>query len=242
LQTVGEVQVDPDESDGTKSDGTCLLCVDLVTNGGTNDLRMNFCPLQWRTLVPLLAAGGVFIEVTVRAGTLQWAQRDGYREAALTVQATGRPGFTLLRPDQTGILFTNTLSYERAEANQNLLNGCGVAAGAVANTGSADFQAQPSRLTAERTLLVSSPYFAFEKIDLPSDSTWRLRVEPETWLLVITGSARAGSFDLTIGDAVFMQSDRADIHVGADGLTGLLTYAGGGQAPHLLEPIEKAAR
>jgi mannose-6-phosphate isomerase len=113
---------------------------------------------------------------------------------------------------------------------------------AVANTGSADFQAQPSRLTAERTLLVSSPYFAFEKIDLPSDSTWRLRVEPETWLLVITGSARAGSFDLTIGDAVFMQSDRADIHVGADGLTGLLTYAGGGQAPHLLEPIEKAAR
>jgi mannose-6-phosphate isomerase len=113
---------------------------------------------------------------------------------------------------------------------------------AVANTGPADFQAQPNRLTAERTLLVSSPYFAFEKIDLPSDSAWHLRVEPETWLVVINGSARTGFFDLTIGDAVFMQSDRVDIHVGTNGLTGLLAYAGGGQAPHLLEPIEKAAR
>ena len=113
---------------------------------------------------------------------------------------------------------------------------------AVADTGPADFQAQPNRLTAERTLLVSSAYFAFEKIDLSSDSAWHLRVEQETWFLVINGSARAGSFDVTIGDAVFMQSDRVDIHVGANGLTGLLAYAGGGQAPGLLEPIEKAAQ
>ena len=113
---------------------------------------------------------------------------------------------------------------------------------AVADTGPADFQAQPNRLTAERTLLVSSAYFAFEKIDLPSHSAWHLRVEQETWLLVINGSARAGSFDVTIGDAAFMQSDRVDIHVGANGLTGLLAYAGGGQAPHLFESIEKAAQ
>ena len=113
---------------------------------------------------------------------------------------------------------------------------------AVANTGPAEFQAQPNRLTSERTLLVSSPYFAFEKIDLPSDSAWRLRAEQETWLLVITGSARAGSFGVTTGDVVFMQSDRADLHVGVNGLTGLLAYAGSGQAPHLLESIEKAAQ
>jgi mannose-6-phosphate isomerase len=113
---------------------------------------------------------------------------------------------------------------------------------AVANIGPADFQVQPNRLSAERALLVSSPYFAFEKIDFPSDSAWSLRVEQETWLLVINGSARARSFDVTIGDAVFMQSDRVDIHVGANGLTGLLAYAGGGQAPDLLESIKKAAQ
>lgn len=60
---------------------------------------------------------------------LAWEQRAGYREAALTVTGNAQPGFTLLRPEQTGILFTNQMSYARSEANQNLMNGCGVAAG-----------------------------------------------------------------------------------------------------------------
>ena len=113
---------------------------------------------------------------------------------------------------------------------------------AVAKAEPADAQAQPSRLTAERTLLVSSPYFAFEKIELPPGSAWRLRAEQETWLLVISGSARAGSFGVAIGDAVFAQSDRIDLHVGANGIMGLLAYAGGSQAPHLLESLEKVAQ
>ena len=53
---------------------------------------------------------------------------------------------------------------------------------AVAKAEPADFPAQPKRLTAERTLLVSSSHFAFEKIDLPPDSVWRLEAEQETWL------------------------------------------------------------
>jgi hypothetical protein len=63
------------------------------------------------------------------AEDLKWIQRDGYREAPLNVPATGQSGFTLLKPEQTGVLFTNTLGYAKSEANQNLLNGCGVAAG-----------------------------------------------------------------------------------------------------------------
>ena len=65
----------------------------------------------------------------VSAAVLSWTQREGFREAALPVPPTGRARFTLLRPEETGVLFTNQLSYERAEANQNLMNGCGVAAG-----------------------------------------------------------------------------------------------------------------
>src|SRR5439155_16009893 len=42
---------------------------------------------------------------------------------------SGHSGFTLLRPDETQIRFTNTLSYAHAQTNQNLLNGAGVAAG-----------------------------------------------------------------------------------------------------------------
>jgi mannose-6-phosphate isomerase len=104
---------------------------------------------------------------------------------------------------------------------------------AVANPGPADLPAPPIRLTAERTLLISTPHFAFEKIDLPPGSAWRLEAEQETWFLVVHGSARAGSFDIAIGDAVFVQSDSVDMHTGTAGMQGLVAYADGGKAPHL---------
>lgn len=111
---------------------------------------------------------------------------------------------------------------------------------AVAKAEPADFPAQPKRLTAERTLLVSSPHFAFEKIDLPPDSVWRLEAEQETWLLVVNGSARAGSFDVAIGDAVFVHSDHVEIHASAGGMVGLVAYTGGGQAPRLLPRLKQS--
>ena len=76
------------------------------------------------------------------------------------------------------------------------------------STGPADFRVQPNRLTNERTFLVSSPAFVFERIDLPPNSAWCLGADRETWLLVLSGGARTGSFDVTIGDAVFVQSRR----------------------------------
>ena len=75
----------------------------------------------------------------ISANTLRWTQREGYREAPLTVPASGRTGFTLLKPEETGLFFTNVVSYDRAEANQNLLNGCGVAAGDFDGDGLCDF-------------------------------------------------------------------------------------------------------
>ena len=89
------------------------------------------------------------------------------------------------------------------------------------STGPADFRVQPNRLTNERTLLVSSPAFVFERIDLPPNSAWCLGADRETWLLVLSGGARTGSFDVTIGDAVFVQSDRVNIHAGTIGMGGV---------------------
>jgi mannose-6-phosphate isomerase len=106
---------------------------------------------------------------------------------------------------------------------------------AVANVGSADFQVRPEQLTAERTLLVSNPHFVFERIDLAADSAWCLEAERETWLLVLSGGAIAGSFDLATGDAVFAQSDHVDIHAGPTGMVGLAAYTGGSPVSHLLQ-------
>ena len=107
----------------------------------------------------------------------------------------------------------------------------------VADAGPADFQVQPNQLTAERRLLVSNPHFVFERIDLAPNSSWCLDAKRETWLLVVGGSAIAGSFDVATGDALFAQSDRVDIHAGAAGMVGLVAYTGGGPIPHLLQPL-----
>ncbi|MEX0751521.1 MAG: class I mannose-6-phosphate isomerase [Xanthobacteraceae bacterium] len=108
---------------------------------------------------------------------------------------------------------------------------------AVADAGPAHFQVEPFRLTDTRTILTSNSYFTFEKIDLAPSSVWRLEAKRETWLLVVSGSARAGSFDVTIGDAIFAQSDRVDIRAGTTGLSGLLAYTGD-LVPELLQCVD----
>jgi mannose-6-phosphate isomerase len=108
---------------------------------------------------------------------------------------------------------------------------------AVANTGPADFRVAPTRLTDTRTLLASNSHFTFERIELAPNSIWCLEAELETWLLVISGSARAGSFDVTTGDAIFAQSDRVNIRAGSNGLAGLVAYTGS-LVPELLQCVD----
>jgi mannose-6-phosphate isomerase len=108
---------------------------------------------------------------------------------------------------------------------------------AVANTRRADIQVQPSRLTYERTLLVSNPHFVFERIELPADSIWSLQAERETWLLVLEGQAIAGPFNLGKGDAIFACSERVDVDTGKIGLTGLVAYAAHSPLPNLLQRL-----
>jgi len=107
----------------------------------------------------------------------------------------------------------------------------------VANLGPADFLAASERLTDERTLLIASPLFSLEKVDLPPGSTWRLSADRETWLLLLAGDARIGAFDVVTGDAIFAQSDRVDIRAGAVGLVCLLAYTGPGPVPDLLHDV-----
>jgi mannose-6-phosphate isomerase len=105
---------------------------------------------------------------------------------------------------------------------------------AAADAGPAHVQGYPVQLTDERTLLISSPYFVLERIELPPDSTWRLDGERETWFLVLNGDARTKSFHMTTGNALFVQSDTVRLHTGPTGLVGLVAYTGEDPAPILL--------
>ena len=110
---------------------------------------------------------------------------------------------------------------------------------AVANTGPSAFSVPPNRISNERTLLVSSPHFVFERIDLQPNSDWCLAAERETWLLVLGGGARVGSFDVDKGEAIFAQSDRVAIHVGTDGMVCLAAYTGSVPISHLLQGLSE---
>ena len=78
-----------------------------------------------------LAACGPSVDLT-------WHQESGYRWRGLDVPGGGRPGFTALQPDRTGLTFQNTLSDSLALANRILAQGGGVALGDVDGDGRTD--------------------------------------------------------------------------------------------------------
>jgi enediyne biosynthesis protein E4 len=67
-----------------------------------------------------------------------WHEEGSFRWKDLAVLPGGKTGFRLLSPEETGILFTNTLDEQTGEANRVLFNGSGVAVGDVDNDGLPD--------------------------------------------------------------------------------------------------------
>ena len=67
-----------------------------------------------------------------------WQEGQGYRFKELVVPSGGKPGFTLLRPEETGIWFTNSLPESSSLTNTIAINGSGVAAGDVDGDGLCD--------------------------------------------------------------------------------------------------------
>jgi mannose-6-phosphate isomerase len=109
---------------------------------------------------------------------------------------------------------------------------------AISDTGPVRTQAGPQRLTAVRTALIANPHFVFERIDLPANSNWALHADRETWFLVIEGQARVGLTNTAAGDAIFVETDRAGIEVGPDGMSALIAYPGPDPAISMLQDLE----
>jgi mannose-6-phosphate isomerase len=114
---------------------------------------------------------------------------------------------------------------------------CAVAA---AHAGVAASQLPSVRLSNQRTLLVSNPFFVMERVDLAADQVWRIETSQETWLLVLSGSASTGYSELSAGEAIFAESDRIEIRVGAAPLSCLVMYIGDVQPNLLLQCLARA--
>jgi mannose-6-phosphate isomerase len=109
---------------------------------------------------------------------------------------------------------------------------------AAANAGPGGCQSVPSRFTDARTLLVVSPQFVLERIDLSRKSNWELHAERETWFLAVEGHAQIGLTNASVGEAFFLEADRTDIKVGSDGLKALIAYLGPEPSASLLRNLD----
>jgi mannose-6-phosphate isomerase len=106
---------------------------------------------------------------------------------------------------------------------------------AVSDAGPVQAQPGPRRLTAARTVLVASPHFVLERVDLSANSNWALNADRETWILVIEGSGRIASTETIVGDVMFVEADRTGIEAGPDGMSGLVAYPGPDPIASLLQ-------
>jgi enediyne biosynthesis protein E4 len=87
-----------------------------------------------RSILLLWISLGVQVVVVAQG----WREGPGYRSKELEVPSGGMPGFTLLRPEETGVRFTNSLPESRSLTNTIAINGSGVAAGDVDGDGLCD--------------------------------------------------------------------------------------------------------
>jgi mannose-6-phosphate isomerase len=106
---------------------------------------------------------------------------------------------------------------------------------AVSDAGPLQIQYSPHRLDPARTVLVANPHFVLEHVHLAAGSNWTLDADRETWILVIEGRARIGLTDANVGDAIFVEADRAGIEAGPDGVGCLIAYPGPDHAGSLLQ-------
>ena len=67
--------------------------------------------------------------ISLTASSLEWQEGSGFRWASLNVPSSGKTGFTLLTPRETGILWTNIISEDSVAKHYNMVSGGGVAAG-----------------------------------------------------------------------------------------------------------------
>ncbi|MBW6424836.1 class I mannose-6-phosphate isomerase [Rhizobium sp. XQZ8] len=109
---------------------------------------------------------------------------------------------------------------------------------AVANLEPTKAEPTPTNITVERMQLTSCPFFTFERLDLPPDATWELRVGCEAWAVVIGGNATIGAMRAGVGDVFFADEDKAVVKVGRDGVAILLAYADGVPDPDLLRELD----
>lgn len=110
---------------------------------------------------------------------------------------------------------------------------------AVADAKPAPARPTPRRLSDNRLLLATSPYFTLERISLGARTNWRLQADQETWLLLLAGRAAVGEIEMRVGDVLFLDADAIAFTAGPDGVEALVAYVGTEPVDDLLQDCDE---
>jgi len=99
----------------------------------------------------------------------------------------------------------------------------------------------PRAFSDVRTILAETPYFVFERFELPARSHWRVEPDRETWILILRGRAGIADMKAFVGEAFFIEDDSIAVDVGPENLTALVAYVGGDVSPNLLIDLNHGA-
>ncbi len=102
----------------------------VCTSGRTSETVLTRAPLESLRIAGIHACWMLLLWICLSSsgGAQEWEQGAGFRRRKLDVLPSGKTGFTLLPAETAGIHFRNSLPREAAAANNNLMNGSGVAA------------------------------------------------------------------------------------------------------------------
>jgi mannose-6-phosphate isomerase len=100
--------------------------------------------------------------------------------------------------------------------------------------GPAAAQHVPLQSSEARRVMAQCPYFVLEQINLEAESNWEIEAAGETWVLVLEGEATFDLEHVGPGEAMFMQSHRAMVRAGPNGVRGLMAYVASAPLPNLL--------
>jgi mannose-6-phosphate isomerase len=81
------------------------------------------------------------------------------------------------------------------------------------------------RLSDARVVLVVTPYFVLERVEIGAASSCQIEARQETWALVVDGTIEIAGIAAGIGEGVFLDDESALLTVGARDAVLLIAYA-----------------
>lgn len=88
-----------------------------------------------------------------------------------------------------------------------------------------------------RSAIAVTPFFVLERVRLAAGSSWQLDAQGETWVLALEGDIEIAGVAAGVGEAIFLEADRAVLVVGIDDAILLMAYDRDQPDPDLLRPL-----